>query len=86
MKAETSVKHSSSCSARPRHGNSSILKSRYDQLGLTSGQKIDRLNNAIESSKTELSAESVKHEKCRTRVKTIEEESVKLQSNSRMRI
>ena len=38
---------------------SSILKSRYDQLVLTSGQKINSLNKAVESSKAEMAAESV---------------------------
>ena len=57
---------------------SSILKSWYDQLVLTSGQKIDSPNNAIESSKAEIAAESVKHGKCRSRVKTMEEEVLKL--------
>ena len=56
----------------------SILKSRYDQLVLTSGQTIDSLNSAIESTKAEMAAEIVKHGKCRTRVEAMEEEELKL--------
>ena len=50
----------------------STLKSRYDKLVLTSGQKIDSLNSASENTKAEMAAEIVKHEKCRTRVESLE--------------
>ena len=54
--------------------NSSILKSWYDQLVLTLGQKIESLNNALEKIKAKIS----KHEMCRNRVKTLDKEGVKL--------
>ena len=50
----------------------SMLKSRYDQLVLTSGQTIDSLNSASENTKAEMAAEIVKHEKCRTRLEALE--------------
>ena len=48
--------------------NFSEMKTRYDQLVLTLGQKIDSLNNAVEKSKAEMTAETVMDEKCRNRV------------------
>ena len=57
---------------------SSMMKIRYDQLVLISGQKIDSLKNALESIKAEMTVETLKLKKCRKGEKSLSKEGVKL--------